>query len=185
METIFETERLIIRRIRAGDADACHVWMSDPAVARYEYWDPYTLDKTRAEMAELAQIPPGSIGTWNLHAVDQKATGGIIGCVLIRLNDVVNRQAEIGFHFNPAHWGRGYAGEAAAGLISYGFESMHAHRIHGVADARNAPSIRVMERLGLRREAWFRENCFVKGEWCDEVVYAILAHEWRARPAEP
>jgi RimJ/RimL family protein N-acetyltransferase len=178
MELIFATERLIIRRIQAADADACHEWMSDPQVARYEYWAPYTLEKTRAEMAELARVTPGTIGVWNLHGACLKETEEIIGCVLIRMNDEVNRQAEIGFHFHPAHWGRGYAREAAAGLIAYGFETMRAHRIHGVADARNAASIRVMERLGMRREACLRENCFVKGEWCDEVVYALLASEW-------
>ena len=183
MSTIFETERLVIRRIRAEDAEACQVWMGDPEVARYEYWDPYALDDLRAELAELAGVPPGTIGAWNLHGVVHKETGAIIGCVLIRMNDEIHRQAEIGFHFHKGHWGRGFATEAARGLLAYGFDVFHAHRIYGVADARNAASIRVMEKLGMRREALMRENTFVKGEWCDEVVYAIL--ESARRPCSP
>ncbi len=55
------------------------------------------------------------------------------------------------------------------------------HRIAGRCDGRNIPSARVMERLGMRREAHFRENEIFKGEWGDEFVCAILEHEWRAR----
>lgn len=165
--------------MRPEDADTCYTWMSDPEVARYEYWEPYSLEALRDEMREVALVSPGSMGVWNLHGVILKETGTLIGCVLIRMNDAVNRQAEIGFHFHPARWGKGYAGEAAAALIRYGFETMRAHRIFGVADVRNAASIRVMTKLGMRGEAHLRENCFVKGEWCDEVIYAILEREWR------
>ena len=181
MDTVFETGRLLIRRIRPEDAEACCVWMGDPEVARYEYWDPYTLDKLRAEFREVAAVPPGTPGVWNLHGVVLRETETIVGCVLIRIQDAVHRQAEIGFHFHKIHWGRGLATEAAGGLITHGFETMNAHRIFGVADGRNAGSIRVMEKLGMRREAYLRENTFVKGEWCDEVIYALLAEEWRGR----
>jgi RimJ/RimL family protein N-acetyltransferase len=181
MYPIIETDRLVIRPVREADAEACLVWMGDPEVARYEYWDPYTLEKLREEFRELAAIPPASIGVWNLHGVVLREVGAVVGCVLIRMQDSVHRQAEIGFHFHKMYWGRGLATEAAEGLLAYGFETMGAHRIFGVADARNAASIRVLEKLGMRREAELRENTFVKGEWCDEVIYAMLDKEWRAK----
>lgn len=181
-DVVFETDRLTIRRMREGDAEACLVWMGDPEVARYEYWDPYTLEKLRVEFREVAEVPPASIGVWNLHGVVLRETGAIVGCVLVRMQDEVHRQAEIGFHFHKMYWGRGLATEAAKGLITFGFDTMRAHRIFGIADARNAASVRVMEKLGMRREAEHRENTFVKGEWCDEVVYAVLEQEWRAKP---
>ena len=53
-------------------------------------------------------------------------------------------------------------------------------RIIGRCDGRNAASAKAMERLGMRREAHLRENEMVKGEWCDELVYAMLVDEWRA-----
>jgi RimJ/RimL family protein N-acetyltransferase len=181
MDTVFETHRLVIRRVTPNDAEACLVWMSDPEIARYEYWDPYTLEKLWDEFREVAEVPAASIGVWNLHGVVLRETGAIVGCVLIRMQDAVHRQAEIGFHFNKLYWGRGLATEAARGLIALGFETMRAHRIFGVADSRNTASIRVMEKLGMRREAELRENTYVKGEWCDEVVYALLEGEWRGR----
>ena len=60
-----------------------------------------------------------------------------------------------------------------------GFDELGLHRIEGRIDARNTPSARVLERLGMRREAHFVQNEFIKGEWTDEVVYAVLAAEWR------
>jgi len=83
---------------------------------------------------------------------------------------------------HPDHRGHGYATEAAAAMLGLGFEGLGLHRIVGRLDARNDASARVLERLGMRREAHFVENEFVKGEWCDELVYAMLASEWQASP---
>jgi RimJ/RimL family protein N-acetyltransferase len=66
-------------------------------------------------------------------------------------------------------------------LLRIGFEEAGLHRITANADARNAASVRVMEKIGMRREAHFVQGSFEKGEWVDEVEYAILAAEWRAR----
>jgi RimJ/RimL family protein N-acetyltransferase len=52
-------------------------------------------------------------------------------------------------------------------------------------DPRNPASVRVMEKLGMRQEAYFRENAFIKGEWCDSLIYALLDREWRAQAAAP
>jgi RimJ/RimL family protein N-acetyltransferase len=90
-----------------------------------------------------------------------------------------HRQGEIGFILHPDHQGQGLATEAAVAMLELGFEELGLHRIYGCAEARNAASVRVMERLGMRREAHLVENEFVKGEWQSEVIYAILAPEWR------
>jgi RimJ/RimL family protein N-acetyltransferase len=66
-------------------------------------------------------------------------------------------------------------------LLRIGFEEAGLHRVAANADARNAASIRVMEKIGMRREAHFVQGSYEKGEWVDEVEYGILAAEWRAR----
>jgi RimJ/RimL family protein N-acetyltransferase len=66
-------------------------------------------------------------------------------------------------------------------MLRLGFEGLGLHRIIGRLDGRNRASARVLEKLGMRREAHFVENEYVKGEWTDEVVYAILDREWRSR----
>jgi RimJ/RimL family protein N-acetyltransferase len=73
------------------------------------------------------------------------------------------------------------ATEAAEALLTLGFDTIGWHRIIGSCDARNDPSARLMERIGMRQEARFVHNQIVKGLWADEFVYAILDHEWRAR----
>jgi RimJ/RimL family protein N-acetyltransferase len=66
-------------------------------------------------------------------------------------------------------------------MLRLGFDELGLHRIVGRIDARNAASARLLDRLGMRREAHFAQNKILKGEWSDEVVYAILEDEWRAR----
>jgi RimJ/RimL family protein N-acetyltransferase len=66
-------------------------------------------------------------------------------------------------------------------LLRLGFEDLGLHRIAARCDARNTASARVMERAGLRREAHLVQSEFVKGEWTDELIYAILRSEWAAR----
>ena len=79
------------------------------------------------------------------------------------------------------HSGRGYAIEAARVVLGVAFGEFGPHRVTGSCDARNLASARLMERLGMRREAHFRSNEYVKDEWCDELVYAILREEWVVR----
>ena len=66
-------------------------------------------------------------------------------------------------------------------MVDYAFTGLGAHRVVGRMDARNVASARVMERLGMRREAHLLENEYVKGEWTDEVIYAVLDTEWSGR----
>ena len=93
-----------------------------------------------------------------------------------------HRQGEIGFIFHPDHHGHGLRdrGGARAAARSRSRECGF-HRVIGRLEARNAASARVLERLGMRREAHLVENEWVKGEWQSELVYAILEHEWRAQ----
>ncbi|NEQ52464.1 MAG: GNAT family N-acetyltransferase [Leptolyngbya sp. SIO3F4] len=154
--------------------------MSDPVVARYEYWSPYTLEQTEKEIIQLSQVLPGTIGKWNEFAVELKETGKVIGCVCINTEDDQSWQAEIGFHFNRYYQGKGLAYEASFSLLTYGIE-LGVHRFYATTDTRNQKSIALMKRLGMRREGHFRENCYVKGEWCDEYLYAVLATEVTAQ----
>lgn len=178
-DTQYETPRLTVRRFSPGDlADAFEI-LSDPEVAKYEFWDVYDLDNTREDLEIQGAVIPGTCGVWNEFAVELKDGGKVIGNISFKMADPVQLQAEIGFHFNRAFHGRGYGKEATAGLIEY-LWSLGAHRIWAVADTRNENSWRMMEKLGMRREGTLIHNCFVKGEWCDEYLYALLEKDWRA-----
>jgi RimJ/RimL family protein N-acetyltransferase len=174
-----ETERLRLRRFEAGDLDAYHVIQSDESVARYLYNEPRTLDETRDALErKIAGAALRHEGEWMSAAVVLRETGELVGDVDLLWASEQHRQGEIGFVFHPAHHGRGYATEAARPLLEFAFGRMGLHRVVGRTEARNAASARVLEKLGMRREAHFLENEWVKGEWQSELVYAVLASEW-------
>ena len=104
----------------------------------------------------------------------------MIGEVGIANVSQVHRHCEVGYVFHPEGSGHGYATEATALMVELAFSALGAHRVSGRLDARNLASARVLDRLGMRREGQLVENEFVKGEWTDEVDYAILEDEWRA-----
>jgi RimJ/RimL family protein N-acetyltransferase len=82
--------------------------------------------------------------------------------------------------FDRSHQGKGYATEATRPLVDFAFASIGLHRVCGRLEPRNTGSARVLEKLGMRREAHFVENEWVKGEWQSEVVYAVLSREWQS-----
>ena len=175
------TERLLLRPLTTGDVDDLYAYYSRPEVTRYLYWGP----SSRAEMAQwLAQradrpalLAEGDVLSLAMVLLE---TGTMVGNVILKWLSAQHMQGETGFVLHPDHHGRGLAGEAARVMLRLGFEELHLHRIVGSCDARNKASARVMEKLGMRREAHLRENEFVKGEWTDEYLYAMLATEWAA-----
>ena len=90
-------------------------------------------------------------------------------------------QVEIGFTLGPDHQGYGYATEAVQGVLEYLFVSHKIHRVFASVDPRNEPSISLLERVGMRREAHFQQSMWLKGEWVDEVVFGIFESEWKSR----
>lgn len=175
------TDRLSLRLFREDDLDAFHAIQSREDVVRYLYWEP----QSRAEAAEMLgrrrlQQAIDKEGDGLALAADLRATGELIGHFSLFFRSAQHGEGEVGFILHPDHHGQGYAVEGARVMLRFGFEALGLHRIIGRCDARNAASARVMERLGMRREAHLVENEFVKSEWADELAYAILDREWRA-----
>ncbi|HEX6446657.1 MAG TPA: GNAT family protein [Streptosporangiales bacterium] len=179
------TARLDLRPFETSDLEAVHAIHSIPEVVRYVPWEPY--DRARAgeqlarKMRRRALIDSGD--SLSL-AIVERDSGRVVGDSAFFWHSEEHRQGEIGYLLHPSVHGRGYATETGSELLRFGFEDVGLHRITGRIDGRNGASARVLERLGMRREAHFVQNEWVKGEWTDEVIYAILAEEWRAaRPS--
>jgi RimJ/RimL family protein N-acetyltransferase len=117
-------------------------------------------------------------GDWLSAGAVERASGLLVGDVALLWVSERDRTAEVGFIFDPRHQGKGFATEAARALVDWAFTSAGMHRVIGRTEARNAASARVLEKLGMRREAHFVESEWVKGEWQSELVYAILEREW-------
>ena len=102
----------------------------------------------------------------------------LIGSCGVRVNDFARQEGNIGYELNPEYWRRGYATEAARAVMRFGFEQLGLHRIWAQCNADNRASVRVLEKLGMRCEAHFREHDFFKGRWWGSFVFAILQREW-------
>jgi len=177
-----ETERLILRPLQAGDVDDILPYHSDPESIRYIPWDmrdrAFVVDwLTRAvTYVGLKEDQPGL-----LLAMVEKGSGRVIGQLNSAMTDRPNQTADIGYITNPAYRGQGFANEALAALIDFLFTEEKVHRIVADIDVRNSDSIRVVERLGFRKEATYLENDYLKGEWCSMHLYALLSREWPSK----
>jgi RimJ/RimL family protein N-acetyltransferase len=177
-----EGERLRLRPFAAGDLDALVSIQSRADVARWLYWEPRDEAEVRRELEKkIAGTSLTEGGDSLSFAVVLRATAEVIGDATLFLLSAQHRQGEIGFVFHPDHHGHGYATETGRLLLELAFEQFGMHRVIGRLEPRNAASARVLERLGMRKEAHFVENELVKGEWQSELVYALLEDEWRPR----
>jgi RimJ/RimL family protein N-acetyltransferase len=179
-----ETERLLLRPFEPGDLDALYDIHGDEGNARWLYNEP----RTRDQVADLLgrRIASASLtaeGEWLSAAATLRATGELVCDVLLLWVSEQHRQGEIGYMTHPAHHGHGYATEAVQPLLAFAFETLDLHRVAGRLEPRNVASARVLEKLGMRREAHLVENEWVKGEWQSELIYAMLADEWTSRPS--
>ena len=174
------TERLLLRPWRADEIDTYHRLRRDPDVVRYLYDEPLDREGARAKLDGL-RSELDAPGQWINVAVERSDSGVVVGDVGIGWVSDFHRQADVGYSFLPEHHGLGHGTEAAAAMVDLPFSGLGAHRVSGRLDARNTASARVLERLGMRREADFVQNEWVKGEWTDEAVFAVLADEWAER----
>lgn len=173
------TERLLLRPFADDDLEALYAMQSRPDVTRYLYWGPRSPDEARHMLERLTRMTAIDDDSSALRlAALLPDSGVLVGDFSLQRVSREHNQGEIGFIVHPDHHGQGYATEAATVLLRLGFEELGLHRIVGRCDARNTASARLMERLGMRREAHLRENEFIKGEWCDELIYAMRASEW-------
>jgi RimJ/RimL family protein N-acetyltransferase len=150
-------------------------------VCRYQTWEPGGLEEAARLIESVGAVRFDTPGTWCQLAVRLGGAGQLVGDLGVHfLED--GSQVEIGFTLAPAAQGRGLGTEAVTALLHYLFGPLHKHRVFASTDPRNEGSVRLLRRVGMRQEAHFRESLLFKGEWADDLVFAILASEWRLRP---
>jgi len=177
------TERLVIRRFAAADARAFARYRSLPDVARYQSWEaPYPIERANAFIDWMATHHPDEPGEWyQLAVATRDDPARLIGDCAFMARASESVIADIGYTFDPAYQGRGYATEAVGELVRYLFEDRGKHKVTADCDTRNDGSWRLLERLGFTREAAFRAAFRVGDGWGDEYVYGLLADEWHQR----
>ncbi|MEZ0109571.1 ribosomal-protein-alanine N-acetyltransferase [Catenulispora sp. EB89] len=173
-----QTARLRLRAFEDSDADALFALQSNAYVLRY--WDslPWT-ERARAEqfIARCRQME--SEGSGVRLAVDRVSDGAFIGWCTVPAWNPDFRSAKLGYCFDDAAWGQGYATEAGRALLGWAFDTLDLNRVQSETDTRNVGSARVLEKLGFVREGTLREDCIVDGVVSDSWVYGLLRREWR------
>jgi RimJ/RimL family protein N-acetyltransferase len=173
-----ETKRTKIRYLRRDDLEDFFAFRSDPEVCRYQGYDPISRRSAIEFIESLQGKEFGTAGEWVQLGVVHKETGRMIGDVGLKPEADV-RVVEFGISFAPEFQGRGLASEAVGATIDRLFDHHRVHRVIGSVDVDNVACIRLMEGLGFRREAHFRNSFFDHGVWRDEYLYAVLASEWK------
>ena len=174
------TERLSLRPAVPEDLRAVYEIRSLPEVGR---WMPDL--PTSYDAWVLAQGQRDAIGRMLVVLLDEVVIGHLYLHVedawsQVEVKDEATRtQAEVGWAFDPVHQGQGYATEAVREALRICFEDLGVRRVVALAFADNAPSLRVMEKIGMRREALMvKESLHRELGWLDGVSYGLLAEEW-------
>jgi RimJ/RimL family protein N-acetyltransferase len=178
---MLETPRLRLRLLELADEDDLLAYQSDPEIVRYIPWPVRTREQVRAAIVAFKdRTRMECSGDGLVLAIVEKQSGMAIGQVNVQIASREDGQGDFGYVVSRAFANCGYATEAAAAVLDYAFDVLGLHRMSAQIDTRNLASVAVAAKLGMRREAEFRENEWFKGEWTSSFIYAILAPEWRA-----
>lgn len=171
---MIETARLTLRTVRPqDDLAAMHGIMRQARAMAYWSTPPHDSEAETAEwLAHMASIPA-------LEGEDfiVEHQGQVIG------KAGFYRFPDIGYLFDPAVWGQGFAREAVGEIVARGFAVHHLPRVQADVDPRNGASIRLLERLGFTETHRATRTWLVGDLWCDSVYFALTREQWDQRTA--
>ena len=168
-----KTARLLLRPFAEADYDDLYEFLSQLRDDEFEGYPGITYENGIGQL--LARL-----GSEEYYAMELTATGKVIGNIYCGIRDYAAR--EVGYIVNRDYQRKGYAVEALSAVIALAFQD-GVHRVFAECDPRNTASWKLMEKLGMRREAHFRQNLYShtddKGQpkWKDTYVYAVLNSE--------
>ena len=173
-----ETERLILRDFVEADWRDVHQYGSDPDTVKYQPFGPNTEEETKAYIQRMLANQKAQPRVHYEFALVNKQDNKVIGGVGLNIRNAEDKEAMLGYILNRKYWNQGYTTEAAGKVIGFGFEQLGLHRIIASCDPENTGSYRVMEKIGMQREGYLREERMFKGVWRDFLLYSILEKEW-------
>jgi RimJ/RimL family protein N-acetyltransferase len=145
----------------------------------YQGWKASSIEDAQEFIENYSFSEPVCDGNWKQLAIRLRDTDTLIGDCGFKVFD--DQQAEIGYSIAPDTQGQGYGTETVSGLLAYLFRDQDMHRIIATTDPDNTSSIRILEKLGFRREGHFKESILIRGEWKGDLLFALLKHEWEER----
>ena len=173
------TDRLILRSFERGDVAALSDYHLLPAVQRYAITPTRDLDQVEGALKTMrGHVGLQRAGDTLTLAMVRRKDEQLLGHVSLHWSDSTAGQGEARFMINPLYAGFGFTGEALSALFDLAFEHFSMHRVLVRCDGRNHNSIKLMQQLGMRLEAHYREYALFPGDWVEELHFAILDREW-------
>ncbi len=198
-----ETPRLVVREFVLDDWKAVHRYASDLDVVRFMIWGPNSEADSHAFIANVVEwqsVQPRRvfdlavvtkedqqlIGSCGFHLANTVSEGASqsIGLGISPEYNVdpssytLNKHGAMGYCFSKEAWGQGYATEAATAVLHFAFEQLGLHKMFATCDVENTASLKVLERIGMRREGHLLEDILIKQHWRDSYLYAIVNRDW-------
>ena len=175
---VTETERLRLRAMQPQDASAVYYYRNLPDVSIFQGWTPEDEQEVKDYALQMSNRKAFSVGDWYQIIIQNKMDGQVIGDLAVCIETETKLQAELGIALDPEFQKQGFATEAIKGICDFLFSQKSLRRIHVSIDPRNTDSLNLFARVGMRQEARHIESIFFKGEWCDDIVMAVLRREW-------
>lgn len=172
MNFTLHSERIKLRAISETDTEAIYNYRSLPEVAKYQYWEPFTMQQTKDFVSRCCNPDLDEEDQWIGLAIVYQ--GKVIGDCAFKISENI---AEVGCNISPEYQGMGLARESLSILIRYFLKNKDVKGIIGITDSRNIPSVRLMQSLGMVKVPDFETLIICKGEDCIEHKYAIRIHD--------
>lgn len=169
------TERLVLRPFELADGPMVRTLAGAPEVALTTQNIPHPYLDGMAETWISSHLPAWEARDFLTLAVSVDGEG-LVGAVSLHLS-LPHRRGELGYWVGLPYWNRGYATEAAAAVMEFGFDELDLNRVQARHMTRNPASGRVMQKLGMKPEGVHRQLVFVRGSFEDIAVYGLLVSE--------
>ena len=176
-----QTERLLLRDFVAGDWPAVMAYQVQPEYLRYYAWTDRTETEVQAFVQRFIQYQRARPRIKFQLAITLPQTGTVIGSCGVRKDNHLVTTADMGYELDPAHWGQGYATEAACAMLNFGFSTLKLERIWATCVVENVASARVLEKVGLQLEDRLVKHEWFKDRWWDTFQYGISRAIWETR----
>ncbi|HEY2830216.1 MAG TPA: GNAT family N-acetyltransferase [Thermoanaerobaculia bacterium] len=170
------TKRLTLRPMTLADAPELHRLVNDVEIARNTATIPHPYPAGMAAEWIAGHQEKFDKNIEIVFGIERREDGAFLG--VIGILPEPHDMAEFGYWIGQEYWNRGYATEAAAAVIDYGFRILGVNRVEAIHFTRNPASGRVMEKCGMHCEGTLRQARKKWDEYLDVKVYAIIRSDY-------
>lgn len=179
---VLETQTLVMREITLDDLDWYLAHFSIPEIVEGTAYPASKNHETARKELDSYILNLFREKKGFRWGITERGSSKLIGsCGFYNWVKEEARSAEIGYDLNPAYWGKGIMTESLETMMRFGFERMSLNRIQALIPSHNGRSMRLVQRLGFKKEGVLRDRSYFQGRYIDDVCFSLLRREWSSR----